>query len=157
MEAKIKILIIEDNPGDVRLINIYLKDYSGDNYIFSVADSLSKGLNLLSQDEFDVIILDLTLPDSSGLDTFKRAYEHSPQIPIIVLTGMDSETIGMNAMKLGAQDFLVKGSIKGKVQDLETASPIQYVNVNLPLGKAGFTNDLGLFYIENIDIIILFN
>lgn len=114
MEEIIKILVIEDNPGDARLIKIYLKESFGDKFTFSAADYLSKGLELLSKESFDVIILDLALPDSSGLDTFKKVYENSPQIPIIVLTGLEDESLGIKAMKLGAQDFLDKGQITGK-------------------------------------------
>ncbi|MES2140583.1 MAG: response regulator [Bacteroidota bacterium] len=114
MIENIKILVIEDNAGDARLINIYLKEFYGDKFIFSSVDYLSKGLELLSKETFDIIILDLTLPDSNGLDTFKKIYEHSPKTPIIVLTGLEDESIGLNAMKLGAQDFLEKGLISGK-------------------------------------------
>lgn len=114
MEEKIKILVIEDNPADVRLINIYLEEYFEDKFSFSSFTYLEKGLEALSKSAFDVIILDLTLPDSAGLETFKKVFEHSPATPIIVLTGLDNELIGINAMKLGAQDFLVKGNIKGK-------------------------------------------
>ena len=114
MEEKIKILIIEDNPGDSRLIDLYLEESYRDKFAHTNVDSLSKGLELLSKETFDVIVLDLTLPDSSGLDTFKKVYEHSPKTPIIVLTGLEDEAIGINAMKLGAQDFLVKGHIQGK-------------------------------------------
>ena len=114
MKENIKILVIEDNAGDARLINIYLKEFYGDKFIFSSVDYLSKGLELLSKETFDIIILDLTLPDSNGLDTFKKVYQHSPEIPIIVLTGLEDETFGLKAMKLGAQDFLAKGHINGK-------------------------------------------
>lgn len=114
MEEKIKILIIEDNPGDSRLISIYLKESFDDKFAYSSAENLSKGLKLLTEEVFDVIILDLTLPDSSGLDTFKKVFEHSANIPIIVLTGLEDESVGINAMKLGAQDFLVKGHINEK-------------------------------------------
>ena len=114
MKENIKILVIEDNPGDARLINIYLKEFYTDKFTFSSVDNLSKGLELLSKESFDIIILDLTLPDSSGLETFKKTYQHSPETPIIVLTGLEDESLGINAMKLGAQDFLEKGTISGK-------------------------------------------
>lgn len=132
MEEKIKILIIEDNPGDVRLITIYLKEFFGDKYIYANADYLWKGLDLLSKEPFDIVILDLSLPDSSGLETFKKLYEHSPRIPIIVLTGLEDESVGINAMKLGAQDFLVKGIIKGK----ELSRSINYSIERFKLLKA---------------------
>lgn len=132
MEEKINILIIEDNPGDVRLITIYLKEFFGDKYMYSNADYLWKGLELLSKEAFDIIILDLSLPDSSGLETFKKVYEHSPKIPVIVLTGLEDESVGINAMKLGAQDFLVKGIIKGK----ELSRSINYSIERFKLLKA---------------------
>jgi len=114
MEEKIKILLIEDNPGDARLLEVYLKDSFEGIYTLLTADYLSKGVKLLEKEHFSVIILDLSLPDSSGLDTFKNVYAHAPETPIIVLTGLDDESIGINAMKLGAQDFLVKGKLKSK-------------------------------------------
>lgn len=116
MKDRIKILIIEDNPGDIQLIDIYLRNSFGEKYSLSVANYLADGIEHLLKEKFDIIILDLTLPDSYGLETFKKIDEftHSPKVPIIVLTGLEDESIGINAMKLGAQDFLVKGSIKGK-------------------------------------------
>ncbi|MGQ0829318.1 MAG: response regulator [Bacteroidota bacterium] len=114
MEEKIKILLIEDNPGDARLLEVYLKESFDAVFTLLTADYLSKGINLLEKQHFSVIILDLSLPDSNGLDTFKKVYAHAPETPIIVLTGLDDESIGINAMKLGAQDFLVKGKLKSK-------------------------------------------
>lgn len=114
MEEQINILLVEDNPGDVRLLDVYLKYSFNTVYSLSTVAFLSKALEMLEQNSFDIVILDLSLPDSKGLDTFKRAYEHSPQIPIIVLTGFEDESTGINAMKLGAQDFLIKGNVNGK-------------------------------------------
>ncbi|MCW3070277.1 MAG: Signal transduction histidine kinase [Bacteroidetes bacterium] len=112
MEEKINILLVEDNPGDARLIDIYLKESFENIFTLMTADYLSKGLELLEKHEFTIIILDLSLPDSDGLDTFKRIHERASDTPIIVLTGMEDESMGINAMKLGAQDFLVKGKLK---------------------------------------------
>ena len=134
MEDKIKILIIEDNPGDIRLIDIYLKDSFDEGYSLSVANYLSVGIAFLLKENFDIIILDLTLPDSFGLETFKKINELalSPKVPIIVLTGLKDESIGINALKLGAQDFLVKGNIKGK----ELSRSINYSIERFKLLKA---------------------
>jgi PAS domain S-box-containing protein len=112
MEEKISILLIEDNPGDARLIDIYLKESFEGIFTLMTADYLSKGLLLLEEHSFNIIILDLSLPDSDGLNTFKQIHERAPETPIIVLTGMEDEAMGINAMKLGAQDFLVKGRLE---------------------------------------------
>jgi PAS domain S-box-containing protein len=114
MTDQIKILLVEDNPGDAGLINIYLKEAFPGFYVLTTASYLSDGIKHLSVNTFDVIILDLTLPDSTGLNTFTKIYQHSKDTPIIVLTGLEDESLGINAMKLGAQDFLIKGAVKGK-------------------------------------------
>lgn len=114
MEEQINILLVEDNPGDVRLLDVYLKSSFNNTFSLYTTELLSKGLEMLEHNTFNIIILDLSLPDSEGLDTFKKVYSHSPHIPIIVLTGFEDESTGINAMKLGAQDFLIKGSVNGK-------------------------------------------
>lgn len=114
MSEKINILLIEDNPGDVRLLEIYLRESYNDDFTLLNADYLSKGIQLLEKNKFDIIILDLALPDSTGLETFKNVYANAPEIPIIVLTGLADESVGVNAVKLGAQDFLMKGKLKSK-------------------------------------------
>jgi two-component system sensor histidine kinase UhpB len=113
MEGKINILLIEDNPADSELVSIFLKGIYLNRSTLARADSLTMGMSLIEESQFDVIILDLTLPDSWGLETFSKLHAKAPDIPIIVLTGMEDETIGINAVKLGAQDFLLKGKIKG--------------------------------------------
>lgn len=114
MEEGINILLVEDNPGDARLLDVYLKSSFNNMFSLYTTPFLSKGLELLEQHIFNIIILDLSLPDSNGLETFKKMHEHSPEIPIIVLTGFEDESTGINAMKSGAQDFLIKGRVNGK-------------------------------------------
>jgi len=111
MEDKINILLIEDNKADSRLISIYLKEAFASQVTLSVAENLKKGLVQLSENEFDIIIIDLSLPDSAGIDTFKSVYEAAFEKPIIVLTGLEDESVGINTVKLGAQDFLIKGKL----------------------------------------------
>lgn len=114
MTEKINILLVEDNPGDARLIDIFMKEAFGGDYTLSVCEDLSSGLKKITEGAFDIIIADLSLPDSDGLDTFKKIHEHAPEIPTIVLTGLEDESVGINAMKFGAQDFLIKGKLKSK-------------------------------------------
>ncbi|MEO6903477.1 MAG: response regulator [Bacteroidia bacterium] len=114
MSEKINILLVEDNPGDARLIDIYMQDAFEDNYTLEISEDLLSSLNKLKDQNFDIIIADLTLPDSEGLDTFIKIHECKIDTPIIVLTGVEDESIGLNAVKFGAQDFLIKGKIKEK-------------------------------------------
>jgi len=76
------------------------------------ADRLSTGLEHLSEGGIDIVLLDLSLPDSQGLDTFARVYAQAPQVPIVVLTGLDDETLAVKAVQEGAQDYLIKGQVE---------------------------------------------
>lgn len=111
MEEKIHILLIEDNSADARLIQIYLKEVYADQAILETAENLAIGLEKLQAGNFDIIVIDLSLPDSSGIDTFKSVHEKASEKPVIVLTGLEDELIGMTTVKLGAQDFLIKGKL----------------------------------------------
>jgi PAS domain S-box-containing protein len=114
LTEKLNILLVEDNPGDARLIDIFMKEAFGGDYVLSICEDLASGLQRIKEHAFDIIIADLSLPDSDGLDTFKKIHEHAPEIPTIVLTGLEDESVGINAMKFGAQDFLIKGKLKSK-------------------------------------------
>ncbi len=111
--SSIRALIIEDNAGDVRLIRAQLADQSITTVTFARAERLSEGLDMLSKERFDVVLLDLNLPDSSGLDTVRTFLSKIGSVPVIVLTGLDDETTGLNAIQVGAQDYLVKGKTDG--------------------------------------------
>jgi len=105
------VLLIEDNAGDARLIEEMLREDPATPFRLSRADRLSRGLELLSLKETELVLLDLSLPDSHGLETFSKVYAHSPKVPIIVLSGNDDQTLALFAVKSGAQDYLVKGKI----------------------------------------------
>jgi len=104
-----KILLIEDSNEDAELIQEML-DVPGDNHSIRRADRLSVGSNLLEEDTFDVVLLDLGLPDSIGLESLARIRDQKPELPIIVLTGLSDEALAVQAISLGAQDYLVKGN-----------------------------------------------
>jgi len=105
------VLLIEDNPGDERLIREMIGEDPRAPFALHCADRLAKGLEHLSAGETALVILDLALPDSYGLDTFAKVYAHSPAIPIIVLTGNDDDSLALSAVKGGAQDYLVKSRL----------------------------------------------
>jgi diguanylate cyclase (GGDEF)-like protein len=111
MADRQRVLLIEDNPGDVRLIREMLSDGEGELFELDCVGRLSQGLEYLSTRSAGVVLLDLSLPDSYGFDTFLKVYAHSPKVPIIVLTGHDDQTVALSAVKTGAQDYLVKGKI----------------------------------------------
>jgi hypothetical protein len=108
-----KILLVEDNPGDVRLLQEFLWDVTSVKLQLKQAQELEEALNFLEKERFDVILLDLLLPDSEGLETFLKIHHQAPAIPIIVLTGFDDDTLATRAMQEGAQDYLVKGQVNG--------------------------------------------
>jgi len=104
-------LLIEDNPGDARLLKELLAEEPAAPFRLICVDRLQRGLELLSTEKIDVLLLDLSLPDSHGLETFAKAYAHAPKVPIIVLTGNDDHALALLAVKAGAQDFLFKGKL----------------------------------------------
>jgi diguanylate cyclase (GGDEF)-like protein len=105
------VLLIEDNPGDARLIREMLAEEPDAPFQLHCEERLSLGLAFLSAEKPRLVLLDLSLPDSHGLETFVKVYAHSPQIPIIVLTGNDDQTVALSAVKTGAQDYLIKGKL----------------------------------------------
>lgn len=107
----LRVLLIEDNPGDVMLVKAALSEEGPEQFKLSYVEQLSSGLSRLSEEEFDVILLDLSLPDAFGIDTVARLYERSKDIPIVVLTGANDELLGIKAVHAGAQDYLVKGYV----------------------------------------------
>ena len=115
MSDRPQVLLVEDNPGDARMIWEMLAEVKGAQFDLKYADRLSTGLERLATGGIDVILLDLSLPDSGGLDTFAKVYAQAPQVPIIVLTGLDDEALAVEAVRGGAQDYLVKGQVNGNL------------------------------------------
>jgi MinD-like ATPase involved in chromosome partitioning or flagellar assembly/CheY-like chemotaxis protein len=112
MEHKlINVLLIEDNPGDTRLIRELFKEAKGAPAGLVCTDRLSSGLELLEKGGVDVVLLDLSLPDSKGLETFSKVHTLAQALPVIVLTGFDDEELALEAVKDGAQDYMSKGTV----------------------------------------------
>lgn len=108
-KKKVQILLVEDNPADQRLVEIYLQESTMLNPVVTKVAELNKGLLKLEEDDFDVVLLDLTLPDSSGFATIQTMLEEFPEQTVIVMTGLEDEVVALNSVKAGAQDFIVKG------------------------------------------------
>lgn len=114
-QQELKVLLIEDNPGDAFLIKFYLGESTSPIFHVSHSEDVKGGLELLSKEKFDIILSDMNLPDSFGVDTIKSILTKYPGNLVIVLTGLTDEEVGLETMRYGAQDFLVKGKFDGKV------------------------------------------
>jgi signal transduction histidine kinase/DNA-binding NarL/FixJ family response regulator len=113
--APIHVLLIEDNPGDARLLRALLQETASSQFELVHAERFSDALNRLSERRFDVVLLDLSLPDAQGLDTISRLGRQAEGTPIVILTGLNDEEIAIRALQQGAQDYLVKGQADGQL------------------------------------------
>ena len=106
-----RVLLIEDDCGDAGLIQEILSEGKTRPFDLECADRLSKGVKHLAEGSTDIVLLDLSLPDSQGLETLIKVHAQAPEVPIVVLTGLNEERIAIEAMQDGAQDYLVKGQV----------------------------------------------
>jgi signal transduction histidine kinase len=120
--APLKVLLVEDSPSDGALLQESLRDGALGKFQFTVAESWADGAAHLRMATFDVLLLDLSLPDVTGQETFLRARAAAPEMPIVVLTSMEDEAVGLAAVRHGIQDYLVKGQAYGR----PTARAIRY-------------------------------
>lgn len=115
-QQPIHVLLVEDDPGDARLIREMLFDGGDFGFALATCGTLRDGMTHVDSLPCDVILLDLTLPDSAGIDTLFYLRKHAPEMPIVVLTGLDDMTVlGVQAVQRGAQDYLVKGDVDSKL------------------------------------------
>ncbi len=120
MDSPLHILLVEDNPADARLLEILFAGHNGMQVRVERAETLSSALAAISSapastGPLDLILLDLTLPDSESLDTLRAVRTRAPSIPIVVLSGLADETLALRAVREGAQDYLVKGRIDAEI------------------------------------------
>jgi CheY-like chemotaxis protein len=113
--TELTVLLVDDKPADARLVRQMLKDASSRPIAVTHVARLSEALASLRTQRFGAMLLDLTLPDSAGRDTFVRARAEAPHIPIVVLTGINDEEVAAKAVQAGAQDYLVKGQVDGRL------------------------------------------
>jgi diguanylate cyclase (GGDEF)-like protein/PAS domain S-box-containing protein len=106
------LLLVEDNPGDARLLREMLNESSTHRTEMKQAASMSEAERHLAKELFDIVLLDLGLPDAQGLEAVRRARAVAPHVPLVVLTGLDDETLATRALQEGAQDYLIKGQIE---------------------------------------------
>ncbi|WP_226005510.1 bacterio-opsin activator domain-containing protein [Natrinema salinisoli] len=123
----LQILLIEDNPGDARLIQEMLRDTeelaqrvhpgeaTGQTPEISRETRLENGIDVIDSEPTDIVLLDLNLPDSEGVNTLERVHEAAAETPIVVLTGVRDQQVGVEAIQRGAQDFLVKDEVTSEL------------------------------------------
>ena len=152
-------LIIEDDPTLVMLIRQILTKYSDLSHIIESAKTKEEAIQLLNTQHFDIAILDLNLPDSTGIDSLKSIIREAPDLVVIVLTGIDSEELGIEAMRCGAQDFLVKGNYDNSLivrsirHSIERHRLLQKLKRLAVLDElTGLYNRRGFFSLANEDI-----
>jgi PAS domain S-box-containing protein len=109
-----RLLLVEDNPGDARLLREMFKEQGSHNTEVTHVESLGEAEKHLAGREFDIILLDLGLPDAEGLGAVRRARAAAPRVPLVVVTGLDDESLAVQALQEGAQDYLVKGQIEAR-------------------------------------------
>jgi serine phosphatase RsbU (regulator of sigma subunit) len=114
-QSPIHILLVEDNPGDARLLRETLREVPAARFALAHVERLDQALRSLAEKRFDVVLLDLSLPDSQGLETCAKVHAGAPLATLVVLTGLDDETVAVQALQNGAQDYLVKGQVDGNM------------------------------------------
>ena len=147
----LRVLIIEDNLGDVRLLWDELVAPRGTGRLERVwAKSLGEALDLLQAGSFDAVVLDLGLPDSSGLDTLNMVQTQAPGVPVVVVTGLDDEALALQALQAGAQDYLVKGSASGKMVGRAVRYAVERKRTELVLARRA--SELQALYETSLEI-----
>jgi len=113
--SQINVLLIEDRPEYAKLLRDILTEESHLLFHIECAAKLETGLKRLSRGRTDLVLLDLSLPDSDGIETFTRVQNQAPSLPIVVFTGLNDDGLALEALRKGAQDYVVKGDLDGKI------------------------------------------
>jgi DNA-binding response OmpR family regulator len=108
-ERPIRVLLVEDNPGDARLVQETLAEVDAPQFELTHVERLSQARQRLAEEQFDVVLLDLVLPDKPRMGSLIEIHDQASRVPIVVLTGLDDETMASWTLEEGAQDYLIKG------------------------------------------------
>ena len=136
MQKAIKILLIEDSSFDARLLQVLLSDQPSTPFEWTCVERLAEGLKRLRSEHFDIVLSDLSLPDSHGWETFQWLRSQAPHVPIIVLSGTDDETLAVRAVREGAQDYLVKGKFDAHILSRAIRYSIERHRVEMALHES---------------------
>ena len=127
----LNVLLVEDQPGDAMLVSIALRECVSTEFLVTHVATLAEALQKLAAQGFDVVLLDLSLPDSSGLDTVTKLLTVVPTMPVVVMTGLDDPTLASKALEVGAQDYLVKSDDPGRTMERAILYSITRMNARL--------------------------
>jgi PAS domain S-box-containing protein len=157
---KIKILMIEDSIDDAILIKRQLENSTSTRFLVTAVKTLREGLAHLAEEQPDLIISDLGLPDCHGLDTVNRILKEAPQVPLVVLSGYDDESVAIKAVKAGAQDYMVKGRIDNPQMERSLNYSIERARLQRELERhnreiANVQNNLHKVLEKNADAILV--
>lgn len=131
-----RLLLLEDNPGDRRLVQAKLADAAPGQFVITHVDRLANALTRIDVERFDVMLSDLNLPDSDNLSTVQAIVGHSPNLPLVVLTGSNDDAMGNGAIQQGAQDYLVKSDASGPLIARTLRYAIERKGLEIELRKA---------------------
>ncbi len=136
------LLLVEDNPGDARVIREALTAVHSVQFTFVHVERLSDALARLGEEQFAVVLLDLSLPDSWGFDTIRQVQACAPQVPVVVLTGLNDEEFAIKAVQEGAQDYLIKGQFEPRslIRTLRYAIERQRLRQELRVSEERYRN-----------------
>lgn len=134
-DSNIRILLVEDNPGDAVIIREMLKEIYKNKFELVHFQRLEDSVEHIIED-FDIVLLDLNLPDSRGIETFNIMNSHAPEMPIIILTGLLDEELAINIVAEGAQDYLVKGNIDKQLLSRSIKYSIERKRIEMDLRKS---------------------
>ena len=137
-----KVLLIEDNVAYANVLIKRLSHSSSISFQVRHASRLQEGLDLLKKSGIDVVLLDLALPDSQGLETLTKVEAQAPCVPVVVLTGLDDHIIGMDAVRKGAQDYWVKGRVDGETLSQALYYAIERNQIQMSLRNPSLTDEL---------------
>ncbi|MEP6691827.1 MAG: diguanylate cyclase [Gemmatimonadaceae bacterium] len=148
--TRLTALVIEDNPEDVRPLRAALEQHingaRGSSFRVVHADRLVTGLQRLAQEHVDIVLLDLMLPDSRGLKTLGHIQRQTPSIPIVVMVALDDESLGIQAVQRGAQDYLVKGQLGPSLVARALRYAIERQQLHVTLRQLSLTDNLTGLY-----------
>jgi diguanylate cyclase (GGDEF)-like protein/PAS domain S-box-containing protein len=152
-ENSVKILLVEDNPAEARLLQELLRGVDTNQFSFCCAKRLQEALSALDEGEFDVIFLDLTLPDSRGLESLSPLLDKAPHLPIVVLSNTNDDELAVESVRQGAQDYLVKRhincelltrSLRYAIERKQTSEALKQAKADLEMRVRDRTAELAL-------------